>query len=278
MHSHNSLRRRLVTLAALALLALTLGAGPLPNIVVNGDCEKGTGAQAEGWSKLDGLTTHWDKNGHPGRCLRFDTTVLKVDKAKFEQAEKEAKAAPAGRSSGGQYDTVGAHEGVWAFAQPIAIQPDDQYFVISADVKSPARSTALFYPQVFIRGYQRFDAARDSAASSYFHVPHAGGPAYGEMFGAEQRAATDGDYLMVYRHSLVCRAPDLEWHSFQMAVKLPTMKKYRPDVILLKPYAMWPLGSYLFDNVSFRRVDQAEYDRVKKLGHSIEGFMPTGEK
>jgi hypothetical protein len=261
-------------LVLLAWAGVAAVAGERGNLVENGDFSAGRGNQALAWSKQDGLTTFWEKKGHPGGCLRMDTSVLQVDKKKFA----EDPGAFQGRSKGGQYDTVGAHEGVWAFCAPIEIRADDQYFIIEADVKGPARSTALFYPQVFIRGYQKFDPVRDQGTMSWFQTPHEGGPAFSEQFGKAQRPAVEGDYLMVYRHSLVCRINDADtWEHFEMAFKLPKEKRFRPDVLLLKAYAMWPLGAYCFDNVVLRRASKAEHDAVKKKGHSIKGFMPTAE-
>ena len=263
--------------ALLCAVGLT-GAGvtAAENLVVNGGFGKGKGKQPAGWSRMDGVTTFWErKAGRPGACLRFDPNVQQKDKKAFLENPEAFK----GKGKGGQYSTVGAHEGVWAFSQPITVAKDDRYFLIEADVKGPAKSTALFYPQVFIRGYQKFDAKRDAGTSSWFQTPHEGGPAYSEQFGKGQRPAHEGDYLMVYRHSLVCRLPDAgTWYHYRMGVKVPTMKKYRPDVLLLKLYAMWPLGDYFFDNISLRRVSKTEYDAAKRKGHSIKGFMPTAEE
>lgn len=244
------------------------------NLVLNGALEKGTGTQATGWGGVDGITVQWLKSGgKPGGCLRFDTSVLQIDKKKF--AEAAAAEPPKLRSKGGQYDTVGAHEGVWSFPPPITVEKSDQYFIIEVDVKGPERSSALMYPQVLVRGFQKFSPTRDAGTTAYFQTPHAGGPAYTEQFGKEQRAAHEGDLLMVYRHALVCRldAAD-QWQHYRMGFRLPEIAKFRPEVLLLKPYAMWPLGNYYFDNLVLRRATKAEYEAVSKQGHSAKGFMP----
>jgi len=244
------------------------------NLVKNGDFSEGARDQAAHWSKMDGITTLWAKNGAPGRCLRLDTSVLQVDKKKFLENPEGFK----GKSQGGQYSTVGAHEGVWAFCAPVEVTEGDRYFIVEADVNGPAKSTSLFYPQVLVRGYQRFQAKRDAGHSSFFQTPHEGGPAFSEQFGKEQREARESDCLMCYRHSLVCRiATPGKWEHYEMGFKVPTMKKYRPDVLLLKAYAMWPLGNYYFDNVKLRRATKAEYDAAKRKGHSVKGFMPTAD-
>ena len=239
------------------------------NLVKNGGFEKGESAQPAGWSGLDGLTCSWDKQGgNPGRCLRLDSSVQQSDKKQHQADPAKSR----GKTKGGQYSTVGAHEGVWAFSAPVPMKPDDRYFIVEADVKGP-ESSGLFYPQLLIRGYQKFDAERDGGTSSWFQTPHEGGAAYSEQFGEKQRLAREGDYLMVYRAGLVCRIPAPgEWHHFRMGLRLPGNKKYRPDVLLLKAYAMWPLGDYYFDNIRMHRATKAEYDAAKARRHSIKGF------
>lgn len=242
------------------------------NLVVNGDLELGSGNRAAGWSVLDGITGFWKRQGHPGSCIFFDTSVLQVDKKAFTEAE----ATFTGRKEGNQYATVGAHEGVWAFSSPVPVYPEDHYFIIEADVMGPAKSTPLFYPQVLIRGYQLFDPRRDAGTLSWFQVPHEPGPAYSEQFGSAQRRAQDGDYLMVFRHGLVCRNSAANiWEHYRMGFKLPDERRFRPEVLLLKTYAMWPLGEYRFDNVSLRPATEAEYLEARKNAHSIKGFMET---
>jgi len=222
-------------------------------------------------SRLDGLTTFWQSGGHPGRCLNFDTSVQQKDKKALEANPGR----PVRRSQGGQYATVGAHEGVWAFAPPVPILTEDKYFIFEVDAWGEKRSTSLFYPQVFIRGFQAFDPAGDEGTYSWFQVPHEGGPAFSEQFGAKQRRARPGDFLMVWRHSLVCRVDKVRtWKRYRLALKLPDRAANRPEVLLVKCYAMWPLGEYRFDNVCLRAVDKAEYERVAKQRHSIRGFMP----
>jgi hypothetical protein len=242
------------------------------NLIVNGDFERGSGPAPRGWSAVDGLTSRCGEGGNPGRCLIFDTSVLQVDKKKYLAAEEEFK----GRGSTGvknQYETVGAHEGVWAFSTPIDLQDDDEYFILGADLWAPAKSSEIFTPMVLIRGFTRVKAADAGKASSYFHVPHPGGPAYGEMFGPDKnyRASREGDYLMVYRHTLVCRAAKINsWRRYELGFKLPSMARFRPERIWIKPYAFWPLGVYKFDNISLRRANKAEMEAVNRRRPSIK--------
>ena len=243
------------------------------NLVTNGDLEAGQDDQPKAWSRTDGLTVFWDRQGgRPGRCLRFDTDVQQADKKQLQNQPE----AFAGKTEGGQYNTVGAHEGVWAFAAPIPILPDDQYFMIEVDCMGPAKSSALMYPQVLLRGFRQFDPKRDEGTFSWFQRPHEDGPEFSEQFGKAQRRAEPGDYLMIWRHGLVCRNSEANlWEHFRMGFKLPDDPRFRPEVILLKPYAMWPLGEYRFDNLVLRTATPEEYQEYQTTGrHSIEGFMP----
>jgi hypothetical protein len=241
------------------------------NLVVNGDLEQGAGGQPAGWSRMDGLTTFWDEGGKPGHCVRFDTNVQQADK-KQKLADPQAFT---GKTAGDQYSTVGAHEGVWAFPTPIAILPSDQFLLIEADCMGPEKSSALAYPQVLIRGFRLFDPQKDEGTFSWFQTPHEGGPDFSEQFGKAQRRAQPGDYLMIWRHFLVCRNSAANiWEHYRLGLKLPDDPRFRPEVILLKVYAMWPLGEYRFDNISVRLATREEYEKAKAEGHSIEGFMP----
>ncbi len=270
----------LAGLFAAAVFGVQAGAGGR-NLVRNGNFEQGRNGQPTDWSPVDNLTTFWDSGGHPGRCIRFDTAVQQVDKRALQKAMAAARKAGRGmprhrsRSRGNQYSTVGAHEGVWLWSRPIRIRPDDRYFIIEADVLGPARSSWFMYPQVFLRGYRKFDPGRDAGTSSYFQTPFPGGPAYSELFGKKQRRAHSGDYLMVWRGSLVCRIEKKGvWKHYVMGFKFPKMKRYHPEVLLLKVYAMWPLGNYKFDNIVLRRATRSEYLTAKKHRHSSKGFEP----
>lgn len=254
---------RLLGLCLVLCLTAAVRAADDTRLVVNGSFEDGAETQPEHWSKLDGLTTIWDSRGKPGKCLRFDPTVLQVDKKAHQKDPGALKA----RTRGGQYSTVGAHEGVWVWSQPIRVDKSHRYYIIEADAKGP-KSTELFYPQIFLRGYQEYDPERDGAASSYFHVPHEGGPGFSEVFGKQQRQANEGDFLQVWRSELICGLQKAdEWQHFRMGIRLHPKEKFRPDVILLKVYAMWPLGDYFFDNIAMRTATEDEYRAAKLTGH-----------
>ena len=244
------------------------------NLIANGNIEKGKGREPNGWAGIDGLTAIWDTAGKPGRCLLFDTTVLQKDKKTWKTDESAYK----GPSKGGQYDTVGAHEGVWAYALPIDLTPEDSYFVIECDVMASVKSSELFYPMVLIRGFNLVTEDKAGKDSSWFHTYHKGGPAYSEMFGPDNlyRLSQTGDYLMIYRHTLACRisVPN-QWEHFAMGFKLPAkdMARFRPQRLLIKPYAFWPSGQYRFDNIVLRRSTKEEMNEINKKRKSIKEFQ-----
>ena len=248
---------------------------PSDNIIVNGTLEKGKGREPHGWAGIDGLTAIWDStDGNPGRCLLFDTSVQQQDKKTWRTDESAYK----GPSKGSQYKTVGAHEGVWAYALPIDLTPEDSYFVIECDVMAPVKSAELFYPMVLIRGFNLVTEEMAGKDSSWFHTYHKDGPAYSEMFGPDRlyRPSKAGDYLMVYRHTLACRISVAnKWEHFAMGFKLPAkeMARFRPQRLLIKPYAYWPLGKYRFDNIILRRSTKEEMNEINKRRKSIKEFQ-----
>lgn len=243
------------------------------NLIKNGDFEQpGSSKQPKNWSKLDGLTGKIQKNGgNPGACLLLDTSVLQIDKKLIQQSEEEFKKK--GRGKGGQYDTVGAHEGAWAYAEPVDILPDDEWFILSADVASTERSSELFYPMVLIRGFVKITGDQVGKDTTWFHDYFDEGIGYSEMFGSndKMRPSKEGDYLMVYRHTLSCRVvtPN-EFRRFQLGFKLPKMKRFRPERLLIKPYAFWPNGQYWFDNITLKRATKEEADEVNRNRPTIK--------
>ena len=280
---------RLLSLAAAALLlpiltlhsqnvepaAKTAKPKKQKNMIANSDLEQGSGRAPAGWSGVDGLTVTWGEDGNPGRCLVFDTSVFQEDKKAWKSDEKNFPGRGRGKKTG-QYDTVGAHEGVWAFATPVDLKSGDVHFIISADVKSQFKSAELSYPMVLIRGFQRVTAEKAGQNSSWFHTHHPGGPAYSEMFGPDalRRDSKEGDYLMVYRHTLACRAikPN-EWQHFEMGFSLPISKpQFYPERLLIKPYAFWPSGIYCFDNITLRRSTAEEVKEVNRRRQSIKAI------
>jgi hypothetical protein len=246
------------------------------NLIKNGALENGEGKTPKHWSPFDGHTARWETSGgNPGRCLLLDTTVLTVDK-KLIDADIEAFEKRGRSNAKGQYDTVGAHQGAWAYAAPIDVKPDDTWFILSADVWADQPSSELFAPLVLIRGFHKITTETAGQDTTWFHEHYKDGIGYSDVFGSKdlQRASREGDYLQVYRKTLFCRNPQIkQWRHFEVGFKLPSIKKFRPERILIKPYAFWPSGHYRFDNLSLRRATKAEVEAVNANMPSIKEVL-----
>ena len=246
------------------------------NLIKNGTFENGEGKTPKHWSPFDGHTARWETSGgNPGRCLLLDTTVLTVDK-KLIDTDIEAFEKRGRSNAAGQYDTVGAHQGAWAYAAPIDVKPDDTWFILSADVWADQPSSELFAPLVLIRGFRKITAETAGEDTTWFHEHYKDGIGYSDVFGSKdlQRASREGDYLQVYRKTLFCRNPQIkQWRHFEVGFKLPSINKFRPERILIKPYAFWPSGHYRFDNLSLRRATKAEVEAVNANMPSIKEVL-----
>ena len=246
------------------------------NLIKNGALENGEGKTPKHWSPFDGHTARWETSGgNPGRCLLLDTTVLTVDK-KLIDADIEAFEKRGRSNAKGQYDTVGAHQGAWAYAAPIDVKPNDTWFILSADVWADQPSSELFAPLVLIRGFHKITTETAGQDTTWFHEHYKDGIGYSDVFGSKdlQRASREGDYLQVYRKTLFCRNPQIkQWRHFEVGFKLPSIKKFRPERILIKPYAFWPSGHYRFDNLSLRRATKAEVEAVNANMPSIKEVL-----
>jgi hypothetical protein len=278
------MRHKLIPILLLICLATTLFAqkqqpekkAKPQNLIKNGTFENGEGKTPKHWSPFDGHTARWEKDGgNPSRCLLLDTTVLTVDK-KLIDADIEAFEKRGRSNAAGQYDTVGAHQGAWAYAAPIDVKPNDTWFILSADVWADQPSSELFAPLVLIRGFQKITAETAGQDTTWFHEHYKDGIGYSDVFGSKdlQRASREGDYLQVYRKTLFCRNPQIkQWRHFEVGFKLPSIKKFRPERILIKPYAFWPSGHYRFDNLSLRRATKAEVEAVNANMPSIKEVL-----
>ncbi|MBO7619997.1 MAG: hypothetical protein J6T06_05760, partial [Victivallales bacterium] len=152
------------------------------NLVKNGALENGEGKTPKHWSPFDGLTARWEKDsGNPGRCLLLDTTVLKIDKKLIDENPEVFEKK--GRSNAsGQYDTVGASQGAWAYAAPIDVKPDDTWFILSADVWADQPSSELFAPLVLIRGFRKIKAETAGEDTTGFHEHYKDGIGDSDVF------------------------------------------------------------------------------------------------
>ena len=149
-------------------------------------------------------------------------------------------------------------------------------FADAVDVWADQPSSELFAPLVLIRGFRKITAETAGEDTTWFHEHYKDGIGYSDVFGSKdiQRASKEGDYLQVYRKTLFCRNPRIEqWRHFEVGFKLPSIKKFRPERILIKPYAFWPSGHYRFDNLSLRRATKAEVEAVNANMPSIKEVL-----
>jgi len=125
-----------------------------PNLVVNGDFERGDGTP-EGWEPVDGLCSFWVDGVSPdGKCVMFDTMVLESQYAEWRKAfERGASAQDAPAKIPPRppyYDTVGGTVGAHLYSDPIRIQQGKTYR-LDFDFLGPGGAT-----KVFVKGYAPF--------------------------------------------------------------------------------------------------------------------------
>ena len=137
---------------------------PRPNLLKNGGFEQGGDTPAN-WQRIDNLTTFWERDSKTGRGLLVDTDVLEDEVmawrkrlaagADFRKPPKKTR--PTRRQ---QYKTIGATYGIHFESDPIPVKRGVIYR-LSADVKG--RTTDLFFPKIFVKGYAPFGKTRFDA-------------------------------------------------------------------------------------------------------------------
>lgn len=259
-------RRLAAALAIMACLAPRPQAG---NLVVNGDFETARDGQLAGWTPPDNLTVFWASGGAPGRCLRLDTDVYRRE-WEARRGAPEAAPPPKTPTTGTRYDTVAGSVGVSIWSAPIIVEPG-AWYLLAADVKGPGGSE----PFVYLKGYRELDAAAAGQRGTLrFFKPPATAAAYSVLVGgAEERPARAGDFLQVFRARLVCRLPAGAdgWRRFERTVQIRADGPYAAHQVLLMLYAYWPPGEYGFDNISLRRISDAEVEAAKsrRTAHGV---------
>ena len=227
--------RTIVGLVALvpALAVAAAGeAAPAPaaaaNLVKNGDFSAGKDSP-DGWSKMDNLSTFWVAGGADvekaktdgktvaGKCLKIDTDVY------LKEWEEQRKSMEAGKpgdpktktpTKGDKYDTVAGTKGVAVYSDEIEVKPETGY-KLSIAAKSSVKSTDLFFPKIFVKGY----------------------------------ADVNGEMREVYNMYLACRITETgKWTAFEREFhptkRTPAVKKMKVMI-----YAYWPPGVYHFDDL-----------------------------
>ena len=191
-----------------------------PNLVANGDFEKGT-TSPEGWDALDGLTTVWDKDSRHGKFVRFDTDVYLSEwtawRDKLAAGASIAGAPKKTMTSGNRYDTVAGSYGVKLYSEPIPVKPGATY-AIEFDAKG-RMGADFFFAKVFVKGY-----GDEGAAKEYYN-----------MYKAVRVPAPD------------------QWEHFSRIFH-PTARTPAVKTMRVMLFAYWPPGEYAFDNVAVYEV------------------------
>jgi hypothetical protein len=125
-----------------------------PNLVKNGDFEKGT-ITPDNWERVDGLCTFYvDTPGRDGKCAMMDTYVLQDQyeewQKKFAAGAKAADAPEPIRPKPPAYNTAGGTIGAHIYSDPIPIKQGVTYRV-DFDYKARKGET-----KVFVKGYAPF--------------------------------------------------------------------------------------------------------------------------
>jgi hypothetical protein len=218
----------LAFLAATALAAAGESAPAAANLVKNGDFSAGKDSP-DGWSKMDNLSTFWVPGGADvekaatdgkkldGKCLKVDTDVY------LKEWEEQRKSMEVGKpgdpktktpTKGDKYDTVAGTKGVAVYSDEIEVKPETGY-KLSIAAKSSVKSTDLFFPKIFVKGY----------------------------------ADVNGEMREVYNMYLACRITETgKWTAFEREFhptkRTPAVKKMKVMI-----YAYWPPGVYHFDDL-----------------------------
>lgn len=199
-----------------------------PNLLKNGDFEKGT-EQPEGWERCDRFSTFWVEGGpQPGRCIKIDTDILLSQWKQWREAFKNGATNPPEKipTKPPKYDTVAGTHGVHFYSDWIPVKPDSTYR-ITADVKGPSvlGGPIEFFPKIFVKGYDLFEDE------------------------------TGKQWREVFRAYLACRTRTngKQWERFTRLFH-PTSTTPRVKRMRVILYAYWPPGVYYFDNIRLTEV------------------------
>jgi len=243
---------RAAALTVISFLVLTLAAAPgvlaaeegqekkpapaaAASLVKNGDFSAGKDSP-DGWTRMDNLSTFWVAGGADvekakadgkkldGKCLKVDTDVyLKEweEQQKSMAPGKPGTPRPKTPTTGDKYDTIGGTRGVSVYSDEIEVKPEAGY-KLSIAAKSSVKSTDLFFPKIFVKGY----------------------------------ADVNGEMREVYNMYLACRIAETDqWIAFEREFhptkRTPAVKKMKVMI-----YAYWPPGVYHFDDLKITEVPE----------------------
>lgn len=236
------------TIIMLVLFAGAVATAPAgqprgPNLLTNGDFERGEGTP-DGWQTIDGLTTFWvdDPDRKHGKVLKVDTDVDREQGyewwEKIRDGASPRDAPPKIAGVGAKFDTLAGWDGVWVYSDPVPVEPGKAYW-LSLDVKGPEILLWLLgYPEKPDTGY---------GAEAFAFLGWVG----------DKRGTRDP----VRDHKMMIHPNDWkaqlkagganEWKTYSRREKPFRPTKHTPNIrwvrVLLLPY--WPPATYYIDNV-----------------------------
>jgi hypothetical protein len=202
------------------------------NLIENGTLDKGE-KTPDNWERANGLTTFYvNEEGH-GRVAKLDSRVDRMQVLAWLKQFKENPDAvpPKPVFPKGQYDVIGANEGVSLDSDLINIKPGQNY-KLTVDFKGG------FSPIVWIKGFMYHPVRKD--------------------------------YVDAYQTRLVPEKPDKEkWKTFSVGFN-PTAKSSKVEKIKVRLYAYWPAGIYYFDNIKVEEITPEEMTELLKKRAIVE--------
>jgi hypothetical protein len=219
-------------LAVLMLAAARAGEGLIedgaklgPEMLINGDFEKGDGTP-EGWDEVDDLSSYYVKRpGGKGMCLKFDSDIYPKDvDARAEEMklprDKRPRAKPKTPTSGKKYNTIAGGRGALLWSDYIEVESGSTYRLV-AEVNTYAPEVKLF-----IKGY----------------------------------AEVKGERRIGYKKYLTCLPEDKNnlgnwvWYSTDFTPENPHNKKLKFNWIKVMIMVFWPPGEAYIDNISIKKI------------------------
>jgi hypothetical protein len=170
-------------------------------------------------------------------------------------------------------------EGVALFTDWLPARPGWRYWLV-ADVKG--KTTDLFFPQIFVKGYADFAGAADALSEVSLHERDLTPASFAalpkdqrdKLIAEDAKAHPERYRREVYRWYLACRNLQGDWkhHAapFPPRGGLPANVKY----LRVEAYAYWPLGEYLFDNVNLY-LDPRQKAPLAEEKARTESFRPA---
>ena len=191
-----------------------------PNIVPNGDFEKGA-ERPDGWMDVDNMVVFYvtDDPGH-GKVMKFDTDVLLGDyeawKARRERGAPLSDAPAKTPPTDPGYDTVGGTTGAPYRSDFFPVDPSKAYR-LTFEMKGPAGA------KVFVKGYAKVAGELREVGNAY----------------------------------KACRrkSPSGEWETFTRTFHPARWSPNRPiEALKVQLFAYWPRGTYYFDDVRIQEM------------------------